>query len=353
MVDTSLQRPRLSLTVGLAYNLKQDSATAAADEEAEFDDPATIEAIRHALEAGGCRVQLLEATEDLPDRLVRNRPDIVFNIAEGRHGRGREAQVPALLSFLQIPYTGSDETTLAIALDKALTKRILASHHIRTPRYAVFGPDRRPSRVNVAFPAIIKPNAEGSGKGIHAFSVVNNRTELHRLLAENIALYRQDMLVESFVAGREFTVGLLGNGTDVQVFPPMEIIYKQQSGGLSLYSYEVKKNYQDHVDYACPARLEPAALTELERAARAIFHILGCRDLARIDFRMTPAGELHFIEINPLPGLAPGYSDYPMIAGFCGMAYETLIQNILATALQRYHLPQPAGLGSQQDGNHE
>jgi D-alanine-D-alanine ligase len=353
MADTSYSRRRPRLTVGLTYNLKQAAAATAADEEAEFDDPATILAIRQALEAAGCQVQLLEATDDLPVRLARERPDIVFNIAEGRHGRGREAQVPALLSYQRIPYTGSDETTLALALDKALTKRILASHHIRTPRYAVVGPNARPGRLAVSFPAIIKPNAEGSGKGIHAFSIVNNRDELRRLLAENIALYHQDMLVESFVAGREFTVGLLGNGADIRVFPAMEIVYKDRSDDRQIYSYEVKKNYRDYVDYECPARLEPAAAVELEQTARAIYRILGCRDLARIDFRMTPAGELHFIEINPLPGLAPGYSDFPMIAEYCGMAYEPLIQSILAAALQRYHLPRLSDRGIQQDGIYE
>jgi D-alanine-D-alanine ligase len=335
MEEIPLSEEPPHLRVGITYNLKKAAASDAPDDEAEYDEYSTILAIKSALKKGGYRAELLEATPELPQKLAKSRPDIVFNIAEGRKGRGREAQVPALLNFFQIPFTGSDETTLCIALDKALTKRILASYRIRTPRWAVARHGAPVSSVRVPFPAIVKPNAEGSSKGIFGVSIVKDREELRKLLEENMERYGQDMLVEKYIGGREFTVGVLGNGKDTRVFPPMEIVYTNQKNPYNIYSFEVKKEYKTYVKYECPANVTAALRSEIEETARKIYEILECRDAARIDFRLSEDGLLYFIEINPLPGLAPGYSDYPMLAAFSGMDYDALIQNVLAAAVKR------------------
>ena len=322
------------LRVGVTYNQKKNIITEPPDAEAEFDDPDTIVALKNALEAGNYEFELFEANEELPVKLIENKPDIVFNIAEGITGRGREAHVPAILNYLRIPFTGSDETSMCIALDKALAKRLLASYNILTPKYKVFNEDTPFSIDGLAWPLIVKPNAEGSGKGISGISVVSDAAELHRVLLEKSEVYKQDMLVEEYIRGREFTAGVLGNGNNTRVFPPMEIIFSDKETGI--YSYEVKRNFRKHVKYECPPNLHSDIQAEIEKTAAKIFHVMKCRDCARIDFRLSPEGRVYFIEINPLPGLTPGYSDFPILAEFCGIDYISLIQSILNSALTRY-----------------
>lgn len=348
MDNTGMNEPPRLLHVGITYNVKHNkrdeepnrpsigSPSEPLDNEAEYDDMTTIMAIKEVLERRNCRVSLLEADQELPVKLVEHKPDIVFNIAEGFYGRGREAQVPALLNFYRIPYTGSDETTLCIALDKALTKRILSTYRIKTPKGQVITKEQNRVAGTFRFPAIVKPNAEGSSKGISDAAIVTNRKELKELVLQDISLYQQDMLVEEYIGGREFTVGILGNGKDIHVFPPMEITYLHPNNPYNIYSYQVKQNYKEFVRYECPARISPEMEAEMTGTAKKIFQALSCRDFARIDFRLSPEGELYFIEINPLPGLAPGYSDFPMIAEFNGMDYHSLVWNVLQSALKRY-----------------
>jgi D-alanine-D-alanine ligase len=330
--------PLPPLRVGLTYNVKKNGLSDVADNEAEYDSFETVAAIASALEQLGCRVTLLEADAQLPARLAAERPDIVFNIAEGAGGRGREAQVPALLNLLGIPFTGSDETTLCIALDKALAKRVLSTYGIRTPRYRVIRSDDPDMTGRFVFPAIVKPNAEGSSKGIADCAVVADRRELRELVARNIRLYRQDMLVEEYIAGREFTVAVLGNGPDTRVFEPMEVVWLKPCKH-NVYSYPVKQNWKELVRYECPAALSEGERTDIMATARRIYDALHCRDFSRVDFRLSADGKLYFIEINPLPGLAPGYSDFPMIAQRCGMDYPSLIGAVLSAALRRAGLP--------------
>ena len=332
--------------VGITYNLKKNINSALSDAEAEFDDEDTILAIQNALETAGYDVALYEAAEDLPVRLIKNRPDIVFNIAEGMKGRGREAQVPAILNFLGIPFTGSDETTMCVAMDKALTKRLVASYGVNTPKYKVIRSsptDTDPlADTDLSWPVIVKPNTEGSSKGISDFSIVEDSAALRQVLAEKISAYKEDMLLEEYISGREFTVGILGSGNELRVFPPMEVIFNDKSH--CIYSREVKKNPRQYVSYKCPAVIDAGLQREIEITAETVYRALECRDFARLDFRLSCEGRLFFIEINPLPGLAPGYSDFPMIAEFCGMDYTTLIQNILISALGRYNMNHKAGL---------
>lgn len=328
--------PAPHYAVGLAYNLKRGIKSDVEDIEAEYDSIDTVNAIKDALERLGCKVELLEADKDIIKKLQRSKIDIVFNIAEGLQGRGREAHIPALLSFLGIPFTGSDETTLCIALDKGLTKRILTTHRIRTPKYQVVDDSRDSIKSGLKYPLIVKPNTEGSSKGISDLATVCDRKQLEVIIKKDFEMYNQPMLVEEFISGREFTVGVLGNGGETIVFPPMEVKYKDKGRKHNIYSFDVKKNFRQLIEYECPAALEKRLESQITDIAGKIYSILKCKDFSRMDFRLSEKGEIYFIEINPLPGLAPGYSDYIMIAEFNGLDYTSVIKNVLNSALKRY-----------------
>lgn len=328
------------LSVGITYNLKKGIVSDAEDIEAEYDSFDTIEAIAEVFRSEGIHVEYLEADADVVEKIKKAGVDIVFNIAEGANGRGREARIPAILNFLGIPYCGSDETTLAMALDKAVTKRYLSTYQVLTPNYQlVTSPDFKLDQ-SLQFPLIVKPNYEGSGKGISDLAVVDDEESLQKIIVNNFKLYSQPMLIEQFIEGREFTVGLLGNGKDTMVFEPMEICYLKKERENRIYSYNVKVNYKKYVEYVCPPNLDIVTTERMKEIALEIYQALDCRDFSRIDFRLSTEGDIHFIEINPLPGLAPGYSDYPMLAEFCGIGYKELVLGVLNSALKRYGIKQ-------------
>jgi len=338
--------PAARLKAAIVFNLKKGVPGATADMEAEYDNLDTVLAIQKALEKGGAETTLAEADDTLPQRLLADRPDIVFNIAEGFRGRGREAQIPALLNMLGIPFTGSDETALGIALDKALCKRLLSTFGVRTPRFAVIAneADIAAAAESLRFPVIVKPNAEGSSKGVSDVCIASDGAELRRVAAEDLRLYGEPMLAEEYMDGREFTVGILGNGAETRVFPPMEIRFRSNTQGpYRVYSFGVKKDYKKYVEYRCPAELTPEQAREMTDMARTAYDALGCCDFTRVDFRMNREGTIHFIEMNPLPGLAPGYSDYPMLAEFCGMGYDELVLAVLRAGAKRCGLPEGGG----------
>lgn len=324
------------LKIGIAYNLKKGSSSGAEDMEAEYDSFDTVKTIQEIFQSAGADAELLEADSDFVKKISVAKADLVFNIAEGAYGRGRESQIPAILSFFGIPYSGSDETTLAVSLDKALTKRCLSTYGIRTPAYRCLkGPEFHMDG-SLRFPLIVKPNAEGSGKGITGLAVVEDELQLNRVLSKNFSLYHEPMLVEEYIPGREFTVGILGNETDVTIFEPMEICYLHAGTANQIYSYRVKRDYRKYVEYRCPPDLDRNLCEQMKQTAGEIYRAMECRDFSRIDFRLSDDGILYFIEINPLPGLAPGYSDYPMLAECCGMDYRTLVLSVLNCALTRY-----------------
>lgn len=332
-------RPRRAerLKVGFAFNVKRvtPDPSGEGDDEAEYDSPKTLQAIREAIASYGHEVVDLEATSDLPIQLASTPVDVVFNIAEGFKGRNRESQVPALLELLDIPYTGSDPAALSVSLDKALAKRMVRTHGILTPAYLVMhtGKERLPKELG--FPLLVKPVAEGTSKGVTKKSVVRDEGELREVAREIIAKYRQPALVEEYIGGREFTLGLLGERRP-KVLPPMEIVFLDKADPTPIYSFEMKQDWNDKIRYEVPARLEPRELERLEKAARECFAALGCRDVARVDFRMDAEGRIYFIESNPLPGLAPGWSDLVLIAQAAGIDYRTLIGEILSFAIRRY-----------------
>ena len=332
-------RPRRAerLKVGFAYNVKRvtPDLSGDADDEAEYDSPKTLQAIREAIASYGHEVVDLESTSDLPIQLASTPVDVVFNIAEGFKGRSRESQVPALLELLDIPYTGSDPAALSVSLDKALAKRMVRTHGILTPDYQVMHTGKERLSRDLGFPLLVKPVAEGTSKGVTKKSVVRDEAEMREVAREMIAKYRQPALVEEYVSGREFTVGLLGERRP-RVLPPMEIVFLDPDDETPIYSFDMKQDWNDKIRYEVPARLSERELERLERAARECFAALGCRDVARIDFRMDPDGRLFFIESNPLPGLAPGWSDLVLIAQAAGIEYRALIGEILSFAIRRY-----------------
>ncbi|MEZ4451113.1 MAG: hypothetical protein R3B09_16665 [Nannocystaceae bacterium] len=333
---TTPRRQRRPIRVGLIYNLKRKTAEkdGAHDDEAEFDSPKTVAAIREAIASYGHEVVDLEATRELPTILPAAGIDLAFNVAEGFQGRSREAQIPALLELLDIHYTGSDPATLSLALDKAMAKRIVAAAGVATAPFVtmITGRERLPR--GFTFPALAKPLAEGSSKGVSKASVVKSEKELRALVTELAGKYRQPILCESFLPGREFTVGVLGERRP-KVLPPMEIVFLNQSIEHPIYTFDAKLDYSENIRYDAPAKVDAALAKQLENAARASFIALGCRDVGRIDFRLDAAGRVNFIECNPLPGLTPGWSDLVMIAQSAGMDYRTLIAEIMAPAVRR------------------
>jgi D-alanine-D-alanine ligase len=335
----SASRPprRGPLRVGFTYNVKRvkPALDGTRDEEAEYDAPATVQAVREAIAAAGHEVIDLEATADLPALIETARPDLVFNMAEGIKGRSRESQVPSLLELLDIPYSGSDPAALNIALDKALAKKIVRQHGIPTPNFFTMNTGKERLPKDLRFPLIAKPIAEGSSKGVHATSVVENEAELREAAREMIAKYDQPALVEDYIGGREFTVGMLGERRP-KVLPPMEVVFLDDSETRPVYSFAFKQDWSSKIRYDVPAKLEPAQLKALERAARECFIALGCRDVARVDFRMDEQGKIYFLECNPLPGLTPGWSDLVLIAQAAGIEYNALIAEILSGAVRRY-----------------
>jgi len=319
------------IRVGFTYNVKR---VATGDDEAEWDPPETIIAIANALARQGHIVVHLEATPDLPRVLAEADVDLIFNIAEGVEGRNREAQVPALCELLGIPYTGSDSATLAIALDKALGKKVLLQHDILTPRFQLMESARERISPDMKYPLIVKPNAEGSSKGINATSIVDNEDDLRAAVKACVERYRQPALVEEYISGREFTVGLLGDKRP-RVLPPMEIKFKKKDNPRPVYDYAVKQEWEEYVYYECPAKLTEAEQKAMEKIARATFWALDCRDVARVDLRMDAEGRIYVLEVNPLPGLTPDYSDLVLIAKACGMEYDQLIAEIMTGGLRR------------------
>ncbi|MDQ6690646.1 MAG: D-alanine--D-alanine ligase [Gemmatimonadota bacterium] len=316
----------------------------ARDEFAEWDSPTTIAAVESALSKLG-RVTRIEAKEDFPERLRREKPDIVFNIAEGFDGVNREAHVPAICEFYGIPYSGSDPFTLSLCLDKARTKETLAFHGIPSPRFVVVRKrDELPSAAEkLRFPLFVKPLHEGSSKGITDRNLCADRPQLltqARLLLEN---YNQPVIVEEYLPGKEFTCAVLGNDDEAAVLPIVGMNFETlPEGALPIYSFEAKFIWdrpENPLDiFQCPARISTALQKSIERVTLDAFRVLGCRDWARIDVRLDGAGVPNVLEVNPLPGILPDPADnscLPKAARAAGIGYDELIQSCLKLAAAR------------------
>ncbi|MFN2636726.1 MAG: D-alanine--D-alanine ligase [Gemmatimonadaceae bacterium] len=316
----------------------------ARDEFAEWDSPVTIAAVESALSALG-EVVRLEATEDFPERLRKIRPDIVFNIAEGFHGVNREAHVPAICEFFGIPYSGSDPFTLSLCLDKARTKETLAFRGIPTPRFAVVEKITELEGVakKMPLPLFVKPLHEGSSKGITDGNLCWDQKQLRRQTLFLLQNYRQPVLVEEYLPGKEFTCAVLGNGEHATVLPIVGMNFKTlPSGALPIYSFDAKFVWdrpENPLDiFECPARITNTLQNSIERVTLDAFQVLGCRDWARVDVRLDAAGVPNVLEVNPLPGILPDPADnscLPKAARAAGIGYDELIQSCMRHAAAR------------------
>lgn len=314
------------MRIGFAYNLK-NPAVAGTDAHAEYETPETVEAIAAVLGTLG-EVVRLNCVPGFLDRIIVSRPDLVFTVAEGWGGRDRESLVPAACRLLGIPCTGSDAVALGITMDKALTKRVLRDAGLRTPPFMLCNavPDIPPS---FDFPVFVKPNADGTSRGITVHSRVNSFSELRRSVETVIRQYGQSALVEPYLSGRDFCVGLIG-GNDPETLPVCEILLGHEDG-IPFFSYEYKRHDTDRL--AIPPELPSEAITDMMQSARAAWDVLGIRDYCRIDFRTDSAGVPYLLEVNALPGLSPVSGILVRQAAAAGIAFDDLIRRITARAL--------------------
>jgi D-alanine-D-alanine ligase len=343
------------MRVGLIYNLKHNVAVgfdAPPDALAEYDSVETVRALEEALLAGGHRVICLEGDETLVDTVRRAAPDICFNIAEGLRGDARESQVPALLEMLGIPYTGSRVLAQAISLDKAVTKRLWREAGLPTASFQVFRRGDETLEPDLTFPLFVKPVHEGTGMGINRGSIVHSEATLRKQALWVVETYRQPALVEGYLSGREFTVGLIGNAPDpsqsrrhdlydergYHVFPVLEIDARV-GAGAGLYNAASKAFSPGEGGaplYLCPADIPSSLETDLKRLAVEAFETIGALDLGRVDFRLGDDGRPYLLEINTLPGLNPWVSDLCIMAQAEGLPYTDLINEVLDLAADRY-----------------
>ena len=354
------------MRVALLANLKQNAPIwpgMSPDQWDDLDSEKTLNAIATALSGRGHQVTFLEADITLVDNLRKVQPDICFNISEGHFGDAREAQVPAMLEMLRIPYTGSRVMTLALALDKPMTKRVLAYHDLPTPAFQVFERLNEPMDSGLHFPLFVKPSREGTGMGISSESIVNDEAQLRAQLRRIFERYDQPALVEHYIEGREVTMGLVGNLVSpvarripededaprilkgLHIFPALEVDmtkYPKEEAGI--YTSRIKVELADEFHYLCPAPLESDLVEQLQWLTAAVFRVTGCLDVARVDFRLdqNDGNKPYILEVNPLPGLNPGYSDLCIEAAADGWEYAELINRILDEAADRYGLEGPS-----------
>ena len=323
-----------NLRIGLTYDLRSQYLALGYSEEqtAEFDSPATVEAITTALsELGHTPIQIGNAQE-LTRRLVAGeRWELVFNIAEGLYGLGREALIPALLDAYRVDYTFSDPCVLAVCLHKGFTKSILRDAGLPTPDFALVREEADLDGLDLSYPLFAKPVAEGTGKGIVPSSRIVGPGELKRRCLELLEHYRQPVLVEEYLPGREFTVGIVGTGREALALGTLEVIIRE-GGEQGVYSYLNKERCEELVEYQLSG---DADTRSVEEVALKAWRTLGCRDAGRVDIRLDSGGLPSVLELNPLAGLHPTHSDLPMIATAVGMSYRALIDRIVGSALQR------------------
>lgn len=322
------------MKIGLTYDLRQDYLDMGYGEEetAEFDKESTIEGIERALLELGYETERIGHIKSLVKALAEGKKwDLVFNIAEGMFGLAREAQVPALLDAYEIPYVFSDAHTLAVALDKGLTKTIVREFDIPTADFFVLKSIDEIDKVNLPYPLFAKPIAEGTGKGIKADSKISDKDQLKAVCKNLLEEFKQPVLIETFLSGDEFTVGITGTGENSKVVAVMEILLGDKAEA-EIYSYSNKDNYEDRVSYRLASE-ENAKKSE--EVALAAWKCLKCRDGGRVDVRMDSNGIMNFIEVNPLAGLNYITSDLPIMCGLKKIPFNDLIKDIITSAEKR------------------
>lgn len=324
------------MLVGMTYDLRSEYLAKGFSEEevAEFDSPRTVEGIETALKAAGHQCDRIGSLPSLVGRLAQgDRWDLVFNIAEGLGRYGREAQIPALLEYYGVPYTFADPLTLCLTLHKGMAKRVVRDLGLATPDFAVVSEPKEAAGVRLPYPLFAKPVAEGTGRGIGSASKVKGPEELAKACIELIGRYRQPVLVETYLPGREFTVGIVGSGSKARVIGVMEVIIRAGSGAdPDAYTLRNKEECDDLVRYRRIKGFEAGQAGELALAA---WRGLECRDAGRVDLRCDAFGLPNFLEVNPLAGLHPEHSDLPILCSLVDYPYQKLIERIVASAMER------------------
>ncbi len=328
---TTAESPR-----ALRYDLEQP------DLYAEWDEPATIDAVEHALRPLGTVIRL-EAIADFPTRLAKARPDFVFNIAEGLYGPNREGHIPAICEFLGVPYSASDPLTLSLALHKGRAKEVMQYRGVPTAPFILARTVADARNCALTFPVFVKPAFEGSGKGVSVKSLCNNRKELVKQVEYLLATYNEPVLVEHYLPGAEFTVALLGNGKEARCLPIVGMRFDElPEGAPPIYGYEAKWIWDSPDDplemFECPARIPAKLATQIRAAALGAYNALECRDWCRIDIRCDADGIPNVVELNPLPGILPDPRDnscFPKAARAAGMSYDELIRTAADIAWRR------------------
>lgn len=329
------------MKIGMTYDLRADYLAAGYGEEqtAEFDRPDTIDAIEGALRALGHQTDRIGKLDSLVKRLASGqRWELVFNIAEGLYGFGREAVIPALLEAYRIPYTFSDPLMMSVTLHKATAKRLVRDLGIATPDFALVRNRRELAGIDLPYPLFAKPVAEGTGKGVTPVSKIASAAELQKVCGDLLVTYQQPVLVETFLPGREFTVGIVGNGDNARAIGVIEVVLLDNSEP-EVYSYHNKEICEEVVEYRA---VDDPEAQEAVRVALQVWHGLGCRDAGRVDLRSDRNGRPNFIEINPIAGLHPEHSDLCIIATKFGIGYQQLIAEIVAATLLRCQADQLA-----------
>lgn len=335
------------MLIGIAFDLKSDfegllarRAGAPDDLLEEFDALATVEGLEAALRGGGHEVRRLGGGRRLIQALMDQPVDLVFNIAEGLGSRSREAHVPAVCEMLGVAYTHSDPLTCAVTLDKAVAKRLVHACGVPTAAFEVIDDVRGLDALALSFPLFAKPLFEGSSMGIRDGARCDDAATLRRRVARILADYGQPALVEEFLPGVEATVGILGTGAGARILGCMEIVPLKEERSDFVYSLDLKRdvNFHERVEYCVPPRQPRELVERMQQIALAAYRALGCRDVGRVDLRVGRDGEPKFMEVNPLPGLKPGWSDLAVLAGKAGMPYERMILAIVEAAVERQGL---------------
>jgi D-alanine-D-alanine ligase len=322
------------LSIGLTYDLRDDYAGLDLDEEelAELDRPDTIDALERAIVALGHRVDRVGNLHALAGRVCRgDRWDLVFNIAEGRFGVGRESQVPALLDAYGIAYTFSDPLVSAVTLHKATAKRLLRDQGLPTPGFVVIESAADVEGIELPLPLFGKPVAEGTSKGIDTRSILRTPAELRATCTRLIARYGQAVLVEEFLPGREFTVGVVGTGSRARSVGALEVSARE-GGDRDVYTYRNKEECEVLVRYTL---VDDETARAAEELALAAWRALDCRDAGRVDLRCDERGQPQILEVNALPGMHPVHSDLPILWQQRGRPYQELVGAIITSACER------------------
>jgi D-alanine-D-alanine ligase len=347
--------------VALLANLKKNAPKfegMALDQWDDLDSEKTVNALVEAIRAGGYTCEFLEGNITLIDTLPKFKPDICFNIAEGHFGDARESHVPSILEMLRIPYTGSKVLTLALALDKPMTKRVIAFHDLPTPEFQTFERADEDLFPEMSFPLFVKPSREGTAMGVSRNSIVYDEKEMREQISIIIDKYKEPALVERYIEGREVTVGFVGNLirpvahrlpddynerriiAGLHFLPPMEVDLAPFAETDTVYSNRLKVEMADKLNYLCPAPISEELKADLNWYAAAVFRVIGALDVSRVDFRLDMHNDYkpYILEINPLPGLAPIISDLVIEAAGEGIGHTELVNMILETALKRYSM---------------